>query len=132
MHSSAEAVQGGDKLIYAMRYLDVAGKHVRLLPIGFTRPDRMWVDFYPGFDWANAPRWPSDGIRPPWMRWDGFQESVVLLTANLGSDIRPKFHIPASVAFRDLEGFEREPIVTVLNEFVDLVEGIVRIFEPGF
>jgi hypothetical protein len=123
---------GGNKLLRLLHELDVSGKHIRIIPIGLAKPGTMSVEFYPGFDWSGAQRWPADDIQNKWLRWESLEEGVVLFTARLGSDLKPDFEVATSVAFRDVEGLKREPVVTVLNQLVDLVERIVNIFERRF
>jgi hypothetical protein len=60
------------------------------------------------------------------------EESYEFFTATPGTRFKTDFEPTFDVAFRDVEGFERKPIVHVLTQLRDLVERNLVTFEKRF
>jgi hypothetical protein len=102
--------------------------------------DRVWgaygtilVDLISGLP-ADVPR---PGERITWIKFENVgagsaKGSFEFFVATPGTKIKTDFQPSFDVAFRDIGGFERKPIVHVLAQLRDLVERILLTFERRF
>jgi hypothetical protein len=123
--SNLKPYKGGNDLLWAIHELNKTDKHRTLVAIvmattaisgniGLTAQND-------GLFFLQAP--------PPWSRID--QDIPVLVyTPGLKPDANLKLSF--SIAFGDIKGIEREPIVKILHQFCDLTQRIVGDIEGQF
>jgi hypothetical protein len=80
----------------------------------------------------GVPTIPDPGHRLRFENAGTPEETLEFLTATPGTKFKTDFRPTFDVAFRDVVGFEREPVVHVLSNLRDLVERILLTFKKHF
>jgi hypothetical protein len=82
-----------------------------------------------------------DGVAPPifrevsgrrYLEFSGAHDDMEFLTTTPGAQFEVDFQPTLNVAFRQIQGFESEPVVEVLKQMSEIVAGILVSFEKHF
>lgn len=116
--------RGGNDLLWGLGKLANIDKHIQLIAIGNSRIG-MQYNFVAHFQ-------AGDVIRPPDTNWLPLDKEITLLTYPAGRQLQGDVKIATDVAFGNIEVFEGEPLIAVMNQLSDLVGRIIGIFEARF
>lgn len=125
--------KGGNNLLWAMNTLRNKDGHIRLLPLITRFPLPSQSGRFE--DTTNN----DFGIDTPLVVEIGnlivtSKNEITLATCSFAGDIKIENDTKPiiNIAFSDIEGIEREPIVALLQQFLDLTTSIVDIFDSAF
>ncbi len=116
--------RGGNDFLWALSRLSNVDKHTKLIPIANARV---------GMEYRLTARFEAgDVIQPPDPNWHSLDKQITLLTYPVGRQLQGDVKIATDVAFYNIDIFEGEPLIVVLNQLSDLVSSIIGIFEKRF
>jgi hypothetical protein len=140
--------KGGNALLWALHALNIGDKHHPPLVPAFLKGG---MKFYGLAAWAPDGMSEIDALGPvvliignrngqhlhakgyvPTPRPPRPSNEYEFLTAVPGTRLHASVEPSFGVTFRDIEGFERQPVVAVLHQMRQLVEGILLTFEKRF
>jgi hypothetical protein len=75
---------------------------------------------------------PAPGPVPPSLYDHTEEDDMEILTTPPGTKFKAELHPSFNIAFREIEGLEREPVAAVLHQMRQLVERILPTFEKRF
>lgn len=121
--------EGGNRLLWALHRLRNNDAHIRLSVLALG-----------GVSWKG-----TLDINIPWQQQakpamvileypTNFEKEIVLARGRFGATAYANTKPEITIAFNDIKGIKREPVINVLQQFVDLVQHIVdladRLFFP--
>ena len=120
MICALEPYKGGNNLLWSLHSLDLMDKHRTLIQVG-TVNRRMNIG-------RLTVSGPVEILAP---RWNPLEESMAVFRIRPGAKLEGDVKFALEIAFREV-GLEGQPVIAVLNEFLKLVEDILRKFESAF
>lgn len=118
--STFQPYKGGNDLIWALNKLCNAQKHgiIRPLPMGTA------------IGKVESVNTKGRGARV-WMnpKWDRVKNEMILMWAPVEDEFTVNFNYDFSIVFDEIEGISGKPIITVLDQFLGIVKGIVTALE---
>lgn len=126
--------KGGNDLLWAMSTLRNKDGHISLLPLIIRWPVLTTTGTFEDIIHNDI----GDSLpfiaHVPIAFSQASKKDVVIATINSVLDIKIQHNMEPmiNIAFDDIKGFEGEPIVAILQQFIDLTTRIVNIFERRF
>jgi hypothetical protein len=112
--------KGGNNMLYALHNLDVIDKHQTLPTAILGGAVSQLITSYDGPISVNA------------SPWGNLEKGVHLLTTDLATQGECHSQLSSQIAFGDVEIVKDQPIISTLNQMLNLCESIIANFESKF
>jgi hypothetical protein len=117
--------------LYRLHRIDIADKHLLLIPVAVAHRDFEVKHFLagPGVTWSPPGFWHSSQVvdrKFPLKDGDILRSYERVVAPDI--EDKTKFHFGFEIAFGEGQIFDGDPVVPTLTQLVDLAEGIIDIF----
>lgn len=111
---------GGNDFLFALHALDSSDKHQTIVPVA--------AHIGGGKGFLSI----SQGAKVFTNVFGSLEEGIHWMTVPKGTDVKYDIQLATDIAFTQVQAVEGKPVMTTLEQFRDLVEGILLTFEKRF
>ena len=111
---------GGNDFLFALHALDLSDKHQTIVPVaGYLAGGH-------GFLSISHPAKMSRSV------FGNLEKGIHWMTVPKGADVKYDLQVRTDIAFIEIQAIEGHPVTTTVEQFRDLVEGLLLTFEKRF